>query len=412
MDLAKKYYKPCEIYFKRCEITEKENFFKSQISFYFAVDAWSKVLGKLISQTNDILTRKVLIDNLLDENGQVPHVVSYENYLKSFKIPYKLKNSGCVEKFIKNLNKNTTVEYLGMIEYCFAIHCKHFINVLKKRNLFKTQTHFLEHSELDLKHAKSLFDCSKEEDLIKESRIRIANRDFNALFEELTTIFSLELPKFGKSFEDCNPEKIIVSKFNCKTSLCIGSGGNIAKELDSLGIKVVVIDNNNAQLKYIKQNKYILGAYDEQFILAKEFGFQNVFCPDRLISIFGNQPMTTNEDFWKIAENLSKTQFDFNDTPLSTNVKYICKDIIQLIKYETVYFDFIYMSNVLDWKSFISEKFLKQLSKSCKYFSLRRLKTDSLHLDTFFGGNYFELINDPELKDPNYQFYLYKSKIK
>lgn len=144
-------------------------------SFGEAVDSWSRLFGLLLAKVPSYKERSVILKNLVDENSELPHVVSYEMFIELVKslcdkdkvnVTYKekIQCKSHVAQFIERLYK-IVYEYdwiivtsaFAMIEYTYVDVSNYIHQYMKKRVVSDQIPHYSVHESLDVTHAYDLF---------------------------------------------------------------------------------------------------------------------------------------------------------------------------------------------------------------------------------------------------------------
>jgi hypothetical protein len=153
-----------------------EKFVKSQKNFGLAVNYWSIILGKLFITLPSYKERKLLVKNLYDENGDISHVESFDNFMnvvsKHFKISsehIKPDHENCFHishftNFLEGMVETQTYQHcalvLGMIEYVYMTVSNIIHNYVAYYMKTNDIPHYSLHEILDMSHATDLFNIA------------------------------------------------------------------------------------------------------------------------------------------------------------------------------------------------------------------------------------------------------------
>lgn len=77
-------------------------FLDSIYNFGLAIDEWSKVLGILLSKLPSYKERRIVLNNLLDENGEKSHVETFQEFIQL--LESLIENIEILQEFVKSLS--------------------------------------------------------------------------------------------------------------------------------------------------------------------------------------------------------------------------------------------------------------------------------------------------------------------
>lgn len=207
-------------------------FYNSQYNFIYAVNEWSKVLGKILPHVSSHTQRKVILRNLNDENPQEghSHVETFQQFLDVIKeiLPTKLlkmqnqnqkesanthnyenldimdiKNDpvyGFVKSMHEAVDKHNSLSYklafLGMIEFMYIIISSNVVSYMSQF-IDKTQIpHYTPHELLDETHAKDLFELALQTDVNDGEQIMNGIVDgyhtFKKLYDDMVHVYKIK----------------------------------------------------------------------------------------------------------------------------------------------------------------------------------------------------------------------------
>lgn len=147
-----------------------DNFVSAQESFVNCVNYWSQILGKLIYMLDDFKSRRIILDNLLDEHGYditgkygSAHVETFEKFVtqlggviehKKYDKPSFHFNGKLL--VVSDYELPVFIATLGFIEYYYQKISSIIVNYLKANKKYNN-IHYEEHELLDVKHYTDLF---------------------------------------------------------------------------------------------------------------------------------------------------------------------------------------------------------------------------------------------------------------
>lgn len=155
----------------------KEDFFKTQIQFRFAVDNFGSVLAGVLSKMPETNTRMEVAENVAEEHGHNnlgnTHVKTFLTFLKSMNennhsvdvepsVSVKAFNRS-VGDFISTHSYYEGAALVGMIELLYVDMSDFIAKIVHKRewDSICKQTHYDVHAVLDIEHSRELFEVSE-----------------------------------------------------------------------------------------------------------------------------------------------------------------------------------------------------------------------------------------------------------
>ena len=267
----------------------QQEFLKSQVPFFYAVEAFPRMLCKLAMSIEHSEQRLLVIENIWEEHGQGNqaqfHTQSYQTYLKSIGWDGVLFTNPWVQSWIKQIfhlpqDAIYLASYLSGIEYLYALMSQDIAQYVSGLDLVCEQHHYAKHAVLDWNHGFELLSVAldiaqknkeglslDDENKIKEA-FKKAQADFLEMYNHLRIPTQKEAHKIHQesiSFyyirEDSNIERGVLEEIisqkndNNKNDniaiLSIASGGEHLFEYLSHGINIAidVIDINPNQIK-------------------------------------------------------------------------------------------------------------------------------------------------------------------
>lgn len=243
---------------------------RSQVPFYYAVEAFPRLLLKLASQITNEDARHLIVDNIWEEHGQGEkskyHTCTFKKHLVSLGFDGELFKNPFVTTWIDDLfNIDSMGDFfhqLAAIEYMYAVISESIANKLDTLTLCCEQTHYSKHSELDWSHGEEILISMKHNGIdFDESKFRNAQLNFINLFSKLTIPTIKEVSQvrdekpvsFYHTREASNVINQALSSFDSEDSLdvlAVCSGGeNIIRYLsDDAVSNVTTFDMNQSQL--------------------------------------------------------------------------------------------------------------------------------------------------------------------
>lgn len=237
--------------------SNQSEYLRSQIPFFFAVQAFPRFLAKLVSQIETSEDRLLVVENLWEEHGHGSqnhfHTETFKEFLTALGWDGQYQQNPWVQEWIANvLNKDMSAgayaAYLSGIEYAYAPISKTIADHVKTLDLVSKQIHYAVHSELDWIHGDELLTVGEhlenDDNVIKEA-FNKGQDEFLELYNHLIIATAHEMKQVNKepvSFyytrEDSSPE-IKAINHTCKSNsenniLMIASGGETL--IDILGL--------------------------------------------------------------------------------------------------------------------------------------------------------------------------------
>ncbi|WP_415913169.1 iron-containing redox enzyme family protein [Neptuniibacter sp. QD37_11] len=260
----------------------REEFLKSQLPFYHAVNAFPVMLLTLATKIKTSEERLLLIDNIWEEHGQGDtkgfHTNSFKTHLRSLGWNQcdEIQSNPFISEWIENTlrisNPRTLGSYLAGIEYIYAIISQSIAEQLESYELECEQAHYSKHAVLDWDHGYELLKTVEltGEEIDKEAFER-AQREFIHLFSKMVVPTLKELNQIGKmpvafyySREDSKPELFALKNVEKKAPavLAICSGGeHLINLLNSNPHSVITaVDANPQQIAIAKNKVHSLGS--------------------------------------------------------------------------------------------------------------------------------------------------------
>lgn len=186
-----------------------DNFKKTQIDFFYAVDFFSKPMAALIARLDQHDQRIDILHNIVEEHGDFNasyyHSETFRQFLKSLGLdPYKVlennKTSPAVDAFntalmgaVYSKDPLAGIGCIGIIEYAFAEISATIGNCVIDRGWVnrKELVHYGVHAELDKTHAEDFFillepfvNNPQAKDII-DSGLKLGAHIFNELYRQL-----------------------------------------------------------------------------------------------------------------------------------------------------------------------------------------------------------------------------------
>jgi hypothetical protein len=285
------------LYYNFLKTCNKSEFLKSQTPFFFAVQAFPRMLLKFASLINTSEERLLVIENIWEEHGNGDqnsfHTSSFKKHLSSLsendRIP--LNSNPFVTKWIDNiLNKNYSVLELGTIlaaiEYMYAVISEDIAAYIDSLDLINKNIHYSKHSELDWSHGKELITSLKicghdvDETLFIQTQL-----EFIALFnklcfpteKELNNIVNLDI-SFFHNREDSDLGIKAINYFEKDKldlfSICSG-GEHILNYLIQTNkfLNITISDLNPHQIELFERKLSKKSQFNEQAVGKFEYFF-------------------------------------------------------------------------------------------------------------------------------------------
>lgn len=282
------------------EQSNQAEYLRSQIPFFFAVQAFPRFLAKLVSQIDTSEDRLLVVENLWEEHGHGNashfHTTTFKAFLTALGWDGEYRQNPWIKEWISNvLNKDMSAgcyaAYLAGIEYAYAPISKTIADHVKTLELISEQSHYAVHSELDWIHGDELLtvgiNLEADEDDLKEA-FNAGQEEFLELYNHMIIATAHEMKKVnqeGISFyytrEDSSPEIKAIND-TCRKSgenniLMIASGGETI--IDMLGLPCQLnIDAVDMNINQINLCKYkILELLADSHYYNKEENFSGKF---------------------------------------------------------------------------------------------------------------------------------------
>jgi pyrroloquinoline-quinone synthase len=184
---------------------KKEDFILSQQHFYYAVLHFSRPMIALASRLQTYAQRWVLLENIIEEHGNgdpnKTHGDSFLHFLEGFGTAPLFSPHFCIETFNLSLDEicghrdwRLATACLGMIEDRFAEISAFTAQCIVKQKWLNEKEihHYSVHKDLDIQHAKDLYQLVEDEwpnnsELIHQG-LQLGNDLFLQLYEQLYLI--------------------------------------------------------------------------------------------------------------------------------------------------------------------------------------------------------------------------------
>lgn len=293
---------------KFLENSTQQEFLVSQIPFYYAVQAFPRMLCKLAMNIEDSYDRLLVVENIYEEHGKSNsnhfHTNTYREYLSALGWDGKFNKNPWVDEWINKVlsfpySASEYAAYLSGIEYLYALISHDIAEHINTLKLHGKQSHYANHSVLDWEHGYELLSVSinlinvQNENLPLniQSAFTQAQNDFINMYEHLIIPTKKEMSFFNKekiafyySREDSNVESEVLKKYtsNQMNILSIASGGeHIFEYLSSdknLFLDVIDINPNQLELSKNKLNQLLENNFNDKVLSEQEIGkFEKMF---------------------------------------------------------------------------------------------------------------------------------------
>lgn len=332
-------YKKFSFYEDFMKNSTQDEFVKSQIPFYHAVNNFPRALcylGYLIKDSN---IRLSIIENLYEEHGQGKsenfHINTYHEYLLSISNGYKLLDNPWITEWINSWFSSSdafhTALRLSAIEYLYAPISASISKHINSLHTYSEQAHYKKHSILDWEHGKELLDVALLlNEIYTDDDIE---KFFNIYQQEFLDVFKGMICLTLKEVKDISSESIafyylredanITSNLPGKNIIMICSGGEgVFNMLSKHGEKdLAVIDVNQHQLDLFHNKMKLLldNNIPDEINVGK---FEKLFLSLR--KRFSEQDLTAMQFANYI--NKDKLQFAMDDIFSRTNLQIIFGD--------------------------------------------------------------------------------------
>lgn len=188
-----------------------EDFFQTQMAFYHAVSYFSKPMSALASRIEHTCARRKLVENIYEEHGEMKkelfHENTFEKWLQRLKPDAQVNKRSiplipCVDAFNKTLIGVCQIDpvekgicCLGMIEFMFSYISKCIAESVVKNGWIEKEDliHYDLHADLDVQHAKDLFEIT---DKIADPNLKICREGMRLgafIFKRLYLDLSLSI---------------------------------------------------------------------------------------------------------------------------------------------------------------------------------------------------------------------------
>jgi hypothetical protein len=269
---------------------DKKEFLESQIPFFYAVQAFPRMLCKLAYNIEDSKERLLVVNNIFEEHGEGQdvkfHTETYKTYLRSLGWIEGLTHNPWVDQWVdkvlnSSLSASELAAYLSGVEYVYALICQDVSAYLNTLELACEQTHYAKHSVLDWEHGYELLEVAlslhqqDNFDAIKKA-FNDAQKDFLNMYAHLffptkndMKTINQEKIAFYYIREDSEVEKNALEKFiNNKDnisgvpidvlSICSGGEHIFAYLAQSYPCNIDAIDLNVHQLELAQEKLSVL----------------------------------------------------------------------------------------------------------------------------------------------------------
>lgn len=269
----------------------QHEYLTSQIPFFYAVEAFPRMLCKLAMSIKTSEDRLLVIENLWEEHGQgknfLFHTQTYQTYLKSLGWNGVFSTNPWVQAWIDNIFKleNEPIylaSYLAGIEYLYALISQDITQHINQFELHCAQNHYANHSVLDWEHGFELLEVAiqiaqKQDDVHLDDLVLHIKKAFTEAQKDFLHMYChLAIPT-QKQARDIHQEKIafyyiredshieasVIQNIKDKNHvdiLSICSGGEHIFEYLShpVAMNIEVIDINPNQLHLAQQKLQVL----------------------------------------------------------------------------------------------------------------------------------------------------------
>lgn len=284
----------------------QKEFLESQMGFFYAVQAFPRMLCVLASKIEDSECRLAVVENIFEEHGKGDkksfHVQSYKDYLIALGWDgVNIDKNPWVEDWIQRILERefTAMElaaYLAGIEYVYALVCEDVVKYIDTLTLVAPQSHYAKHATIDWDHGRELLEVaiSLNPDNNEEYLMSImsgAQHDFLHMYGALFMPTLNEMKEYNKevisfyySRENSSIENDVLKsvKSDEPNVLMICSGGEHLFEMmgSKKPISFDMIDINEHQINLAKNKLQLLNNQDWDNAIFKEHGvgkFEKMF---------------------------------------------------------------------------------------------------------------------------------------
>lgn len=253
------------------ENASRDELLRSQVPFYYAVEAFPLLLLKLASQIVNEDARYLIVENIWEEHGQGEknkfHTHTFNSHLTALGFNGKHIENPFVTTWINNLfqvdSLSDLFHQLAAIEYMYAVISASIAISLNKIDLLCEQEHYLNHSELDWSHGEDILTSMNFSGIeFDKTTFKNAQLNFINLFSKLTvptlkeTIHAKNTlyVNFYHTREAPNVINEVISSFNNKSdidvlTICSGGESVIHYLAHDCVSTITAFDMNEAQLE-------------------------------------------------------------------------------------------------------------------------------------------------------------------
>ncbi len=279
----------------------RDELLRSQVPFYYAVEAFPLLLLKLASQITHENARFLIVENIWEEHGQGEknkfHTHTFNTHLTALGFDGKHTKNPFVTTWITNLfqvdSLSDLFHQLAAIEYMYAVISASISINLSKVDLLCEQEHYLNHSDLDWSHGEDILTSMHFSEIeFDQTKFKNAQLSFINLFAKLAvptlkeTIHAKSTlsVNFYHTREALNVINEVISSFNNKSDidvLTICSGGeNVIHYLSHDCVSsITAFDMNESQLNVClhklssshETEQIELGRFEYLFQLVREY---------------------------------------------------------------------------------------------------------------------------------------------
>lgn len=352
-----------------------EEFLKSQIPFYNAVENFPRAICYLAYLIPNSFDRLKIAENIWEEHGQGDsnrfHTNTFSNFLKSIgNGNYTMFHNPKIDKWINSWFEEKSIYKLSLklaaIEYMYALISQSIAEHCDRAAIF--QDHYTKHSIIDWSHGYDLLQVALKYNTETEQETLYR---FTQYQKEFINVYKSMVVMTQKDIEEISKEKIAfrflrensdITRSNVSllnNVVIIGSGGesllNICEEDKNLDI--LVIDMNPNQLHLINdkikdydkasvgtgkfekifehlRNRFSFNSIDNRHIHDElKYALDDIFSRENLSGIFGEDAVkytskSFSDHFYNVFTSKHLTAFDeenfsniFCNTPFYGNYK-------------------------------------------------------------------------------------------
>jgi hypothetical protein len=279
----------------------RDELLRSQIPFYYAVEAFPLLLLKLASQITHSDARCLIVENIWEEHGQGDHnkfhTNTFNTHLRALGFDGKHVKNPFISRWIDDLYSVDSLadlyHQLAAIEYMYAVISASISSSLHNIDLLCEQVHYLNHSELDWSHGEDIL-ISMKQSGIDFNRVKFKNAQsrFINLFSKMAVPTLKETAhakntlaiNFYHTREAPNVVTDVMSSFTGRCDinvLTVCSGGeNIIHYLSHDCVSsITAFDMNKAQVDVCRQKlssmqpteHFEMGRFEYLFALVREY---------------------------------------------------------------------------------------------------------------------------------------------